>query len=139
MGDLSLLWTLLAVVLVVSLIPDVAYVIAKLLVEPAVMFFQRRALGIDKVTAGPETLIGALAVVTLAPGRQTEAGYAMRVLVQGEEWSAISRGPLAPGLTVRIVERTGLRLLVTRHDSIDLVLQSLLLAAVDAAAKRPTE
>lgn len=112
MSDWSWFWSLLFLLLVLSLIPDVAYLLAKIFIEPLVHVFQRRVLGINRVNAGPETMIGARAMVTIPSGLVTDAGYTGRVHIQGEDWVAVSDVPLAAGVAVVVLERTGLRLQV---------------------------
>jgi membrane-bound ClpP family serine protease len=102
----------LAVVLFVVAQHDfvVAWLLQKIL-EPGVRWFQRVFLGIDKLRAGPEAMIGcSAAAVEFHQGE--EGQYVGSVRVDGETWQASSNRQILAGAVVRVVRREGLILFV---------------------------
>lgn len=102
----------LAVVLFIVAQHDfvVAWLLQKIL-EPGVRWFQRVFLGIDKLRAGPEALIGCSAAA-LEFHQGEEGLYIGSVRVDGETWQASANRRIPAGAVVRVVRREGLILFV---------------------------
>ena len=102
------------VVVICMMIADSTLVawIAQKVLEPSVRIFQRTFLGIDKVTAGVETLFESKAEVVDDVVRQSDGTFAGTVRIEGEIWNAVSEREISAGSPVVVVDRSDLTLTI---------------------------
>ena len=90
-----------------------AYVLG-LIFKPIVEFFAKYVLGIDRVQAGPEAMLGSNARALTDFREDDEGRYVGKVRIAGEEWTASAEEVVSSGETVRVLEVRGLTLAVDR-------------------------
>lgn len=89
---------------------DVLPFLLQVVVEPAVRWFQRVFLGIDRSRTGDDALIGSIGIAgTFDPN---DDGWRGTIVVDGESWRARANAPLQRGSSVEVVARDGLELTV---------------------------
>ena len=106
----------------VSVFAD-ASVLMVWIVHPVIRLIQRVFFGIDKVKAGPETLIDSIAEIIGEFRQLDDKDYCEGfVVIDGERWSArMSAGamPMYRGQLARVIARDGLVLVITPVDAIN--------------------